>query len=452
MNESGWDAGREAADLSTLDRAERALLSRLLPFRGGLTLDAVDRALRSSWDYLDDPLDVVQALVRKSFLTVEEGTRYRLRPEVREALPNTAVTPEDAAQAHAGLFAWADDFCVQAAAGMTGESQERWFDRADQELENLCDAIAYGASRPELRSRALRMVTDLHRHWIVRGHFALGRDLVESALSSEDASDGLRVKATNLAGVLAMCQGDLETATQRLTESLYLAGRLGDVVAQGSALSNLGMVAWERTDYPRALDAFQRAAPLLEEAEAWGRLGVARLNVGCVLIDMERLDEAQEALTACAEPLRRGGNLAGLAYADGNLGHLAIVRGDWEGALNHVRQSLGAFGQIVDWKGTMNTLVSAAALLIVGGDFRSAAFVRGMIEKMGESSGSAPTPRDRRMIAEIDRTLAGASDRMSVDAALSKGREALPQYGAEYALAALAAVHLPARPNPEPWT
>ena len=412
---------------------------RLAAFRAGCKLDAVDEVLRTSWDHLDDPFDVLQRLVEDGSVLVEEPPRYRLPEAMRkETLAQASLAEIDVAMA--GLFDWADGFCAQVAEGTTGQDQETWFDRADRELDNVSDAVAYGAARPPLRSRTLRMVFDLRHFWAVRGHYALGLSLLEPNLpAGSDVLDTLRVGATNLAGVLAMSMGDLDAAERHLTEGLMLARQHGDIMAQGRGLGNLGMIAWERMDFAVAHDAFSEASVLFETAKEWGSVGTARLNLGYVLIDMERLDAARDALEASLEPLRAADDRSGLAYATGNLGYLALVRGRRDESVRLVRASLDAFGRLGDWKGTINTLVSAATLL-ASTDLGSAAMIRGAIEAMSLREGMASTPRDDQRLLEIDRTLEEAPNAAALRSQRLKGLAMSPGHGIEYALSALSAI------------
>ena len=339
----GEDGRGERLRVEKLNASEQTLLVRLAVFRAGCKLDAVDEVLRISWDHLDDPFDVMQGLVERSLVLVEEPPRYRLPEAVREETLAQA-SPVDIDLAMAGLFDWANGFCAQVAEETTGQDQEAWFDRTSLELDNVRDAIAFGTSQSNLRLRALRMVVDLRRFWIVRGDYSLGLALVEPILQAGEGQDsGLRARATNLAGALALSTGDLDAAERHLSESLTLARTNEDVMTQGRVLGNLGMIAWERTDFATAHESFSEASTVFETAKDWGSVGTARLNLGYVLIDMERLDAARAALEASLEPLRAADDRSGLAYATGNLGYLALVRGQRDEALRLVRASLDAF-------------------------------------------------------------------------------------------------------------
>lgn len=70
----GSDEGRHRTMRETvawsyrmLSPAERGLMGRLTAFRGGWTLDAIETALEGRWDHDDDPLDVMQDLVGRSW-------------------------------------------------------------------------------------------------------------------------------------------------------------------------------------------------------------------------------------------------------------------------------------------------------------------------------------------------------------------------------------------------
>ena len=424
-----------------LEPAERTLLGRLTAFRGGWTFDAAEAALEGRWDLDDDPLDVLQALVERSLVVVEELSgdvaRYRLLETIRDYALESAP-PEEIEAASAGLFAWADAFAPLAAAHLETTHQRLWFDRLDAERENLRLAVLHGVARPELGIRSLRIVAELHRFWIARGHYALGRALLEPALeAAQDAPAELRAKATNLLGVLHMCQGSLEPAAAWLARGLDLAREIGDASAEGALLCNLGMIAWERKNGEAARRHYEDAVSVLRAAGDRGRLGPALLNLGNVLIDLDRPDEAAETLQASLGPLEERGDLSRIAFAVGNLGYLAVVREDWDAARRHVQDCLGAYERSGDWKGTMNTLVSAATILLHDGDLGAAATVRGTIEKMGRIAQAAPTPRDEPRLAQIDASLSLRIAAEEASRLRLKGSQMDPLIGVEYALSAL---------------
>ncbi len=368
--------------------------------------------------------------------------RYRLLETIRDCVLE-ATPPEEIDAANAGLFAWAEGFARVARDEFEGEAQGVWFDRADEERENLRLAVVYGTDLPGLRERALRLAADLDRFLVARGHYAFGRALVEPVLAaSPGAPAPLRAKATNLVGVLAMCRGDLDAATTRFHEGRELARAVGDLSAEGSTLSNLGMIAWERQDAEGACRWYEQAIGALTAAGDKGRLGATLLNLGSALIDLERFDEARAALQGALPLLRERGDLSRVAFVIGNLGYLAIVRGDWEEGRARVVEGLGAFERADERKGQMNLLVDAAAILLHDGDLEAVATIRGAIERMGRIALATPTPRDVPRLGAIDAAVARGLDPAVAQRLRLKGLGMTPQNGVEYAMEALRGVSI----------
>jgi predicted ATPase len=141
---------------------ERALLARLSVFVGGATADAVRRTCG-----VDDPLDLLSALVDKSLVVVAEHddeVRYGLLATVREYAAEK-LADDATATRHAECFT---SFAETAEPHVRGAEQARWLARLDRERGNLDAALdhALATGRADL---ALRMFAARLWPWFVLG-------------------------------------------------------------------------------------------------------------------------------------------------------------------------------------------------------------------------------------------------------------------------------------------
>jgi predicted ATPase len=141
---------RAAIDWSfdMLDSAAQRGLASCAVFAGGFTLGAAEAVLAD--DQLDplDVADVVDELVRRSLIVVEQdgagATRYRLLETIRQ-YGEEHLDPEQVERARRAHSAWCVQFAEQAGAGLRGVDEVSWLDRLEPELENLRLAVTNAA-------------------------------------------------------------------------------------------------------------------------------------------------------------------------------------------------------------------------------------------------------------------------------------------------------------------
>ena len=106
----------------------------------------------------------------------------------------------------------------QAEPRLQGAQQALWLDRLERKHDNLRAALQ-GCLHEETR---LKLASALWRFWYIRGYYSEGRSWLEGALTrGRSITPAVRANALNAVGILAMTQGDCETA-QRFYEESYL--------------------------------------------------------------------------------------------------------------------------------------------------------------------------------------------------------------------------------------
>ena len=316
---------------------EKAALAQLSVFEGGFTLEAAEAVIDlSAWDDAPWTVDVVQALVDKSFVRSRGDGRFDLLVSVQVYAAEHLQTegryagsgPEALASAHGRHVAWF------AALGPVRAAEGRCADLGN--LQTACRrAVALGGG--DLAAGALEGAwAALH----MRGPFATGITLAESVC----AMPGLNQRASAyahmvLANALVAC-GRSEPAHALYDEALACARASGDRYCEGRVAFQLGALheGEGRMEEARAqyIAAMQMARELGDRRlECWAINGLGKLAVVGGHID-EALAQYERALVLArqADDPHMQGNLLG------NLGKLHMEVGQTDEAQARCAEAL----------------------------------------------------------------------------------------------------------------
>ena len=293
-----------------LEPRERLAWARASVFSGGFDLAALEAVA------CDDDLpaaalpDVVDGLVAKSVLVrepVEIGgvARFHMLESLREY--------GDARLAESGAAApyverhrrWYAGLAATAAGELFGPDQVDWFARLRADHDNLAAALERLTHDPADAAEGLRMASALQHHWVMTGRFGEGRAWVERLLSRLPAPDDgepversvARAAGLEVAGRLAVLQGQIDVGRPLLEKALAAATAAGDVTWRAHALHGLALASsfWGE---PAA------ALPLLEEALALHRDGMDPFGVPLALVQLATVHAtlgSPDRAMACAE-------------------------------------------------------------------------------------------------------------------------------------------------------
>jgi non-specific serine/threonine protein kinase len=263
---------RAAIDWSydALPPAEQTVCARLSVFAGGCTLAAAEAVCAGDGVDRDEVLDLLSHLVAKSLVVMDrEATpaRYRMLETMRQYAREKLGT-DAAVELRVRHLDWCLKFSGEAGRGIWGADQMSWFDRLEDEEDNLRQALEWtiGGSDAE---PALRLVGALGRFWQVRrrvdeglrwtldalaldatefpylraqalvsaalsltGYFGAYEDARRLAMESLDLFRGLGVRrgtfwALHTVSISALFQGDVETAVAYGDEALAVAREAG---------------------------------------------------------------------------------------------------------------------------------------------------------------------------------------------------------------------------------
>jgi tetratricopeptide (TPR) repeat protein len=229
-------------------------------------------------------------------------------------------------------------------------------------------AVAAQADPPEeARSWDARLRYALAKLRLDQGAVAEATVLAHQAMENAEAiGDRLTVAhACTLLGVAGSAAGapDVRGYYER---ALALYEAVGDRLGAEAVLNNLGDEAYYSGDLDAAVELYRKSESVARVAGATVSAAVSANNVGEILSDQGRLDEAEAAFVAALATFRAAGSKY-VHYAVRNLGIVAHRKADTETAralLEEAREgfrSVGAMSELAETEVRINQLTEAAA-------------------------------------------------------------------------------------------
>jgi class 3 adenylate cyclase/tetratricopeptide (TPR) repeat protein len=325
--------------------------------------------------------------------SIAHGSRQRLHAQFAGWLEQQASATEAnaAVLAHhwhsAGVAASAAVWCrragEQAAGRWAHEQALTWFDRALHWLpagdaaqrfavHGLRETVFELQGRHEPQQRELeamqvlaavlppshramaRVALRRARRAIAQGDFALALETAREAAAvltapsaaAGDDRDELAVQAALIEAEALFDIGDSTAAQAPLARALAGARAGGWTGAELKALSQTGLVHWQRGDFAAARHRLDEALVLAQRgSDVRGQLNV-RNNLGVVAKSAGRHREAAEHYAAALELARRIGDRPGEAMLHNNLGSIGLASGRAHEAGMHAEQAARMFAEL----------------------------------------------------------------------------------------------------------
>jgi predicted ATPase/DNA-binding SARP family transcriptional activator len=372
----------------------------LATFAGGAPLPAVEFVLGALGVPDDSAIDVVDRLVARSLVTVDEsvgqgGTRYRLLDSIRAfalEVSEQAGLAETALAAHARWFA---DAARVSTDGVRSSRQAEHLALVRAERANIDAALAWSVGHEPLQ--ALEIAQGFGWAWVVLGD-SRGAERILAALAAvgDAAPSRDRAGALLLAGWIEASSGHLEPARRHIDEATELADSLDDVDLQARCAYYSSYVVSHHGEFRDGLALTDRSRALYDTLDrpwdqAANALFAARAAISAGDRDrsVETVGRVQDWLRVVDDPWLR---VRGQAL----LGELARIEGRFDDAVVHLlsaaetsgrlgfRQteayqlsSLGrAHCQVGDYAAGLATLDKAIEKAEATGDVRLAALAR----------------------------------------------------------------------------
>ncbi|MDQ6643422.1 MAG: NB-ARC domain-containing protein, partial [Chloroflexota bacterium] len=277
--------GAIAWSYELLTPEEQYLFRRLAVFVDGWNWRAAEEVCMAAGKLEGDVLEGLASLVDKSLLRQEEQaegeTRFWMLQTLREfglERMTDAGELEVTRLAHAQYYL---RIAEEAAPHQQETRQVRWFDRLEQEHENLRAALSWLLERArkaeekgkQQAEQALRMCAALYWFLYIRGYFREGQYFLEQALAVRDGvAPAIQALALQSAGELAFLLDDYQRVEILAEECLALYQELADTSGIAMILNLLGNVAWARSDYGAARSRLEKAEASFKAAgDSWRR-------------------------------------------------------------------------------------------------------------------------------------------------------------------------------------
>src|SRR5439155_15513231 len=201
-------------------------------------------------------------LVEKS-LVRQGDDRFRMLETIREfALERLEESQEreQIARRHIDFFL--------AFAEREGSDIERQaslsLERMDSELDNFRAALQFARELDE-PTLELRLASALGDFWHYRSHLREGLERIREALERDPGAPAeIRGRALGHGTLIAVKQGDFETARQLTEEKSQLHARTGDERGMGQSMAMLGVIAMEEGRYGDGRVLLERSKSIRE--------------------------------------------------------------------------------------------------------------------------------------------------------------------------------------------
>lgn len=149
---------------------------------------------------------------------------------------------------------------------------------------------------------------------------------------------------------------DHESAIMFANRALDLSQKIGDGRSEGISWNLKGVVHGARQEYREALEAYNRALKIRQDAKDQSSIAETQNNLGRLFTALGRFDDAKENLQASLNAYR-GRSVSRTAGVLTNLGQLFRRRGDNSHALKVDNEAIPLYVQLGDNQGAANLLL-----------------------------------------------------------------------------------------------
>jgi predicted ATPase/class 3 adenylate cyclase len=356
-----------------LDETEQRLFSRLAVFVGGFTLDAAEQVCEAD-------LDTVTSLVEKS-LVRQGDDRFRMLETIREfALERLEASPEfdDIRRMHTEFF-------LALAEQESSESKRpnpASLKRLEAEHDNFRAALQFARDLDDQRLE-LRLAAALLNFWEYRSHLREGLERVREALDRDPgAPPEIRARALHRGALMAVKQGDYETASLMAESEKQLYASTREESGAGEALHLLGIIASAQGRFGEARDLLEQGRGIRERFGDLEGLQGSFHNLGLLAMDQGDFERARAELASGLAIAEKHGfdvanSLCDLGFAELGDGRIDHARARFGGAITGAAR--------MGWKENVAyCLVGIAAIAVAAGEFDPAGRFLGQAELLVE--------------------------------------------------------------------
>lgn len=321
---------RAAMDWShdLLSETERAVVRRISVFAGDFTIEAAESVCEGDPVDTIDVLDHLTSLVDKSLVTPQHDrreTRFRLLDSIR-AYGAERLEEADEADAvrarHAAYFTdVAERLYVQRRAGEIRPA----IDGLTRDEDNIRAALRSTIDAGDLLSTA-RIIRAIGHLWYLEGLFREGIEWCQEFFDSDPRlSDEMLAGPLHVYGTLLGSWKQSEAGAEMLRREVDLLRGLDEPARLADALNNLGNLL---NDLGRSDEAEAILHEAVEQFRLSGRsTALALVSLGAGYFQTGRYTDAEEMLARALDEATAGGNDYAIAVSAASLAQCMVISG-----------------------------------------------------------------------------------------------------------------------------
>ncbi len=360
-----------------LDAGEQQLFRLLSVFVRGCTLEVAEQFAQAFFQDTEQILPRIASLIDKSLLQrVEQSSgeaRIIMLETMREYGQERLAECQEEATARGAHAMHYLALAEQAEGEMRKADQVTWFNRLDQENENIRVALSWLLERDNIEA-ALRVCSALWIFWLVRDHRSEGLQWVERAIARSaqvQCTPMTRARANYAAGVLAESQGLHQRSVEYWNESLALYEQCDHSPGIAAVLNRLGHV-YARSASSEAHDLYQKSLALAQQCHEPYATADALVSLADEALGLRDLATAHRLFEESLNIYTSLGDKRSIAYCLSGLGQVTASDGNHREAHALLEQSLALLREIKDRVGIAFGLIPLGMTTLYLGDYTTA--------------------------------------------------------------------------------
>jgi predicted ATPase/DNA-binding CsgD family transcriptional regulator len=360
-----------------LDAGEQQLFRLLSVFVRGCTLEVAEQFAQAFFQDTEQILPRIASLIDKSLLQrVEQSSgeaRIIMLETMREYGQERLAECQEEATARGAHAMHYLALAEQAEGEMRKADQVTWFNRLDQENENIRVALSWLLEQDNIEA-ALRVCSALWIFWLVRDHRSEGLQWVERAIARSahvQCTPMTRARANYAAGVLAESQGLHQRSVEYWNESLALYEQCDHSPGIAAVLNRLGHV-YARSASSEAHDLYQKSLALAQQCHEPYATADALVSLADEALGLRDLATAHRLFEESLNIYTSLGDKRSIAYCLSGLGQVTASDGNHREAHALLEQSLALLREIKDRVGIAFGLIPLGMTTLYLGDYTTA--------------------------------------------------------------------------------
>ncbi len=324
-----------------LSENEKTLWNRLSVFSGGWTLEAAEDICSDEKICSSEMIELLEALAEKSIITFNEvKVRYRMLESIRQFGARKLKDSNELDSITENHFKYYSSLTAEADEKIKGHDEIQWMKVLDDESPNILKAYEWSCKNKSAEDTA-KLALALKNYWDIRGFRTESLRRFESILERmTDHNSVIYYKIKTATGFFNRLKSKYDTAEKFFTECLNFYKESNNKSGIAETLNNLGVTAYDRGEYGKALDYYRENLLLINEIEDEREKANLFYNLGNVSFYRGEYPAALEYYQKSLDIRRVTGNKSTIAYNLNGLGLIALVNGENSAAHRYFEESL----------------------------------------------------------------------------------------------------------------